>query len=66
MLKVVQFKDGTYGLRKSHWFIPGTEYWDFSRTVWEDGYRGVIPSCRTDWETAENTRLFLEDAGEVV
>lgn len=64
-MKVVQFRDGTYGIRRAEWFVPGYEYWNFFGKYWNrpsllgDDYR-------RSWEVAESQRIQLEDIGEPV
>lgn len=59
-MKLVRFKDGTYGIRKGNW-LTGYLYKDFKSIHW---WRiGIFPDdIRT---TKENAEKFL-DKGEIV
>lgn len=65
-MKVIQFKDGTYGLQRYGWYIPVTEYWNFRAEEWRRQPDGVNEAFRTTWEEAENTRIYLTDRGDTI
>lgn len=63
MIKLVQFKDDTYGIRMYKWLIPGTLYWNFFTEEWDSGAHGVANDCRGTLEEAREMLSFLEDKG---
>ena len=67
-MKVVQFNDGFYGIRKVKWLTPGYLYWDFQRKEWVPSKQLIIrrDACKAEWEEAEMLYHEMLDRGEPV
>lgn len=67
-MKLVKFKDGTYGIRRFSIWSLGYEYKSFApiSSMWWPGCSEYMTHCRTDKETAEKEFNLLTDKGEPV
>lgn len=65
-MKIVQFKDGSYAIRKGFFFFR--EYFDFSygtwtKEFWNKNVRGTFEQAVKNLERFQNDKLRKKDTG---